>query len=147
MNGATVSLLIALGLIVIGLLVLLIPLAANNWNFAALDPHKYETNTHTVTEDFAAISIDTSISDLTVLPSEDGTCRVQVEDNGVGIDAAALPFIFNRFYRADTSGKIKGTGLGLAIVKHAVEAHGGSITAESTPGTRTCFTITLPPAS
>ncbi len=78
MNGATVSLLIALGLIVLGLLVLLIPLAANNWNFAALDPHKYETNTHTVTEDFAAISIDTSISDLTVLPSEDGTCRAVI---------------------------------------------------------------------
>ena len=78
MNGATVSLLIALGLIVLGLLVLLIPLAANNWNFAALDPHKYETNTHTVTEDFAAISIDTSISDLAVLPSEDGTCRVVI---------------------------------------------------------------------
>ncbi len=84
---------------------------------------------------------------LSAHKDEDGTCRVQVEDNGVGIDAAALPFIFNRFYRADTSGKIKGTGLGLAIVKHAVEAHGGSITAESTPGTRTCFTITLPPAS
>jgi two-component system phosphate regulon sensor histidine kinase PhoR len=84
---------------------------------------------------------------LSAHKDEDGTCRVQVEDNGVGIDAAALPFIFNRFYRANTSGKIKGTGLGLAIVKHAVEAHGGSITAESTPGTRTCFTITLPPAS
>lgn len=75
----------------------------------------------------------------------DGTRLIQVEDNGIGINAEALPFIFNRFYRADKSGKIKGTGLGLAIVKHAVEAHGGNISAESIPGNRTCFTITLPP--
>lgn len=77
----------------------------------------------------------------------DGNISICVEDNGVGIAAEALPFIFNRFYRADTSGKIKGTGLGLAIVKHAVEAHGGSITAESTPGRRTSFSISLPPDS
>ncbi|MBR2145686.1 MAG: sensor histidine kinase, partial [Akkermansia sp.] len=83
---------------------------------------------------------------LSAHKDEAGTCRIQVEDNGTGISPEALPFIFNRFYRADTSGKIKGTGLGLAIVKHAVEAHGGSIAAESTPGQRTCFTITLPPS-
>lgn len=77
--------------------------------------------------------------------NNDGTRCIEVEDNGVGIPTEALPFIFNRFYRADSTGKVKGTGLGLAIVKHAVEAHGGHITAESTPGRRTCFTITLPP--
>lgn len=76
---------------------------------------------------------------------ENGTRRICVTDNGTGIAPEALPFIFNRFYRANTSGKIKGTGLGLAIVKHAVEAHGGSIFAESVPGKRTAFTITLPP--
>ena len=75
----------------------------------------------------------------------DGTGSICVEDNGVGISQEALPFIFNRFYRADKSGRIKGTGLGLAIVKHAVEAHGGSIRAESEPGQRTAFIITLPP--
>lgn len=78
---------------------------------------------------------------------EDGTRSICVEDNGVGIPQEALPFIFNRFYRADKSGRIKGTGLGLAIVKHAVEAHGGSICAESSPGIRTAFIITLPPES
>lgn len=75
----------------------------------------------------------------------DGTRSICVEDNGVGISQEALPFIFNRFYRADKSGRIKGTGLGLAIVKHAVEAHGGSIRAESEPSRRTAFIITLPP--
>ena len=74
----------------------------------------------------------------------DGTSRICVEDNGIGIAPEALPFIFNRFYRADKTGKIKGTGLGLAIVKHAVETHGGSIRAESEPGVRTAFIITQP---
>lgn len=82
--------------------------------------------------------------ELSAHTAADGSRRIQVTDNGVGIDSEFIPFIFNRFYRADKSGRIKGTGLGLAIVKHAVEAHGGSISAESTPGQRTCFTITLP---
>ncbi len=71
----------------------------------------------------------------------DGSMMICVEDDGVGIAAEALPFIFNRFYRADATGRIKGTGLGLSIVKHAVEAHGGSIRAESTPGVCTRFVI------
>ena len=77
--------------------------------------------------------------------NEDCSRSICVEDNGVGIQQDALPFIFNRFYRADMSGRIKGTGLGLAIVKHAVEAHGGRIRVESEPGKRTAFIITLPP--
>lgn len=75
---------------------------------------------------------------------EDGTRCIFVEDNGIGIAPELQPYIFNRFFRADATGKVKGTGLGLAIVKHAVEAHGGSIRVESTPGVRTIFTITLP---
>jgi len=68
-------------------------------------------------------------------------------DSGKGIPSDALPFIFKRFYRVDkhhTNSEIKGTGLGLSIVKRAVEAHGGSITATSTPGIETTFTIILP---
>ena len=72
---------------------------------------------------------------------ENGSRVITVEDNGIGIVPEALPYIFNRFYRADSTGKIKGTGLGLAIVRNAVEAHGGSISAESIPGKRTVFTI------
>ncbi len=82
---------------------------------------------------------------LTAEPVADDSLRICVEDNGIGIDPGALPYIFNRFYRADQTGKVKGTGLGLAIVKHAVEAHGGSIRAESEPGVRTAFIITLSP--
>ena len=81
---------------------------------------------------------------LNALMAADGSRSIRVEDNGVGSAAEALPYIFNRFYRADSTGKIKGTGLGLAIVRNAVEAHGGSISAESIPGQRTTFNIHLP---
>ncbi len=79
----------------------------------------------------------------------DGSLRLWVRDNGVGIPRADLAFIFKRFYRvAKHHGQeIKGTGLGLSIVRRAVEAHGGSISVDSTPGVRTEFTILLPPGS
>lgn len=73
--------------------------------------------------------------------------RLSVTDNGVGIPAADLPYIFKRFYRVDkhhTQSEIKGTGLGLSIVKRAVEAHGGEISATSQPGRKTTFVIDLP---
>ncbi len=75
---------------------------------------------------------------------ENKMVQISVIDNGCGIIAEALPYIFNRFYRADQTGKIKGTGLGLSIVRNAVEAHGGTITAESIPGERTSFIVTTP---
>ena len=75
---------------------------------------------------------------------DDGALLIYVRDNGVGIEAEHLPYIFNRFYRADKTGKVKGTGLGLSIVRHAVEAHGGSINVSSTPQICTVFTIRMP---
>ena len=72
-----------------------------------------------------------------------------VSDSGSGIVAEDLPFIFDRFYRADKARQRSDSatsGLGLAITKAIVEAHGGTITAESTPGAGTTFTITLPAA-
>lgn len=71
--------------------------------------------------------------------------RVEVEDNGQGISQAALPYIFERFYRADASRNSKqgGTGLGLAIVKKIIEEHGGTIFAESEEGQGTKLVFTL----
>jgi two-component system sensor histidine kinase BaeS len=66
---------------------------------------------------------------------------IQVRDNGEGISPVDLPHIFDRFTKAADSG---GSGLGLAIARRLVEAHGGTIGAESTPGEGTVVTIVLP---
>ena len=80
---------------------------------------------------------------------EDGF-QLWVADNGVGIPSADVPFVFRRFYRVEkhhNQERVKGTGLGLSIVKRGVEAHKGTITADSIPGERTSFTILLPLSS
>jgi two-component system sensor histidine kinase BaeS len=71
---------------------------------------------------------------------------VWIRDTGVGIDPIDLPHIFERFYRADRArtGGSGGSGLGLTIVKAIVTAHGGTVSAESTPGKGTCICFTLP---
>lgn len=77
----------------------------------------------------------------------DDTIKIWISDNGVGIPAEDLPFIFDRFYRVEkhhSQTKIKGTGLGLSIVKRAVEAHGGTVTVQSIPSQLTTFSINLP---
>ena len=62
----------------------------------------------------------------------------------IGIDPERLPQIFGRFERAVSERHYGGLGLGLYITRQIVEAHGGSIRAESTPGVRTVFTVELP---
>lgn len=83
------------------------------------------------------------VLEIAAQKSPEGEIFITVQDNGIGIEAEDLPYIFNRFYRADKTGQVKGTGLGLSIVRHAVEAHNGEITVTSTPGERTQFCIRL----
>jgi signal transduction histidine kinase/DNA-binding response OmpR family regulator len=71
---------------------------------------------------------------------------IHVKDNGYGIPAADLPFIFNRFYRVRTgkTSEVEGNGLGLAIVKAITSEHGGTINVESEIGKGSCFSVILP---
>src|SRR6516165_7588601 len=71
---------------------------------------------------------------------------VRFEDNGPGIPLSDQPRVFERFYRVhkDRSRDAGGTGLGLSIVKHTVQAHGGSVVLESTPGAGAIFIVRLP---
>ncbi len=77
-----------------------------------------------------------------------GQVCVSVVDSGPGIPAEHLPFIFERFYRADRARAraTGGAGLGLAIVKQIVEAHGGSVTAENGTEGGARLTVSLPAA-
>lgn len=76
----------------------------------------------------------------------DQTISIRIEDTGSGIPADDLPFIFERFYRADRSRNraTGGAGLGLTIVKQLIEAHGGTISVSSQVGKGSSFQILLP---
>jgi heavy metal sensor kinase len=78
--------------------------------------------------------------------AKESTAVVDVSDNGIGIAPDALPHVFDRFYRADSSRSrgAGGVGLGLAIVKAIVTAHDGSVSIQSTPGHGSTVTIELP---
>jgi signal transduction histidine kinase len=70
---------------------------------------------------------------------------IAVRDEGVGIPAADVPLIFERFHRAgNIAGRIKGTGIGLASVRRIVEQHGGTISVDSQEGAGSTFTVRLP---
>jgi PAS domain S-box-containing protein len=75
-----------------------------------------------------------------------GQATLAVRDRGIGIPAAALPRLFERYYRAPNAGaaRIGGMGIGLYLVKELVELHGGTIAVSSAEGEGSTFTVTLP---
>jgi signal transduction histidine kinase len=86
---------------------------------------------------------------LTVLESVDTLTSarmigVQTTDHGIGMTAEQVKRIFERFYRADTSGKVLGTGLGMSIVYEIVTLHGGRVDVHSAPGGGTRVTFWIP---
>lgn len=72
---------------------------------------------------------------ITLVDNDEKECKIRFEDDGCGVADEQLPRLFERFYRIDKgrSRRMGGTGLGLAIVKHAVQFHGGTITATNRP--------------
>jgi two-component system NtrC family sensor kinase len=74
--------------------------------------------------------------------TDDGSARLEVADEGMGIDAEALPRIFEPFFTTKAEGK--GVGLGLAVVYGIIEAHGGTLDVDSRLGQGTVFTAHLP---
>jgi len=76
--------------------------------------------------------------------TEDEFCRITVEDNGIGFDEKYLDRIFILFQRLHGRSAYEGTGIGLAICRKIADRHGGSITANSSPGEGSTFVVTLP---
>jgi signal transduction histidine kinase len=72
--------------------------------------------------------------------------RITVTDDGPGIGPEDLPHIFEAFYTAQPGGVAgeRGSGLGLAVSRRIIQAHGGGIAVQSTPGKGSTFVITLP---
>jgi signal transduction histidine kinase len=85
---------------------------------------------------------------ISILADCSGTsCEVRVEDNGMGIAPEIVPTLFQRYTRAPSGTRdVGGTGLGLLIVREIVEAHGGTVGVESTPGKGSRFWFRLPAA-
>ena len=72
---------------------------------------------------------------ISLIKNNDTECHIRFEDDGKGVEPEQLPRLFERFYRVDKgrSRQLGGTGLGLSIVKHAIQFHGGTITASNRP--------------
>ncbi|MBI5580306.1 MAG: HAMP domain-containing protein [Deltaproteobacteria bacterium] len=82
--------------------------------------------------------------DVAVRSPAGGRVEIEVRDTGPGISATDLPHVFERFYRGDPSRAQTGAGLGLSFARAVARAHGGDITAVSSPGGGSIFTVTLP---
>ena len=89
------------------------------------------------------VRIHTCIEETEGGASEE-SCRIEVEDNGIGFDVKYVDRIFQPFERLHGRSQYQGTGMGLAICRRIVHRHRGAISAQSTPGEGSLFVVTLP---
>ena len=96
-----------------------------------------------ISDQFRILNAENFVSGIS---GSDNYCQVSVSDSGNGISEEDQKYIFDRFYRVDSSRSRTsgGSGLGLAIVKSLVEAHGGNISVISSAGNGTTFSFTIP---
>lgn len=122
---------------------------------AHVDPERFRQIVRNLVENALAHTPPGGRITITARQAQDGeidgrrAIEIEVADTGEGIPAEDLPFVFERFYRADPSRQraTGGAGLGLAIARQLVEAHGGSIRAWSEPGAGARFLFTVPAAA
>ena len=113
---------------------------------ARIDPPLFEQAAVNLIDNAIKYSSDGSTVTVSCGKTEDSEVVIHFKDHGIGIPKQHLDRLFERFYRVDKarSRSLGGTGLGLAIVKHIVQAHGGRIIVESTPGAGSTFSIFVP---
>ena len=87
---------------------------------------------------------EVSVSLLQAHPDQPGRLGIRVRDQGLGMSPEQVNRVFDRFYRADTSGQIPGTGLGMSLVKEIIELHGGTVELHSELGQGTEVTLWVP---
>ena len=110
-----------------------------------LDAQRVEQIIHNLLQN--ALRYTPAGSKVSVSLEYQGTAAlIRVHDSGSGVPQESLPYIFERFYRADRSRSREegGTGLGLPIARRLAEAHGGTLQAENDPQGGAVFTLTLP---
>ena len=100
------------------------------------------SNAYKFSPNNGAINIDVS----EVMHEGSAKVLIAIQDHGIGMTAQQLKRVFEKFYRADQSGKIPGTGLGMAITKDIITHHGGNIEIESQLGVGTKVSVYLPVA-
>jgi len=88
----------------------------------------------------------TDVVKIEIAPNGGSHLEVRVIDRGPGIDPDDRERIFERFYRGKRAGErqVRGSGIGLSLVQHVVDAHGGEIVIEPTPGGGSTFVLRIP---
>ncbi|MBP8972509.1 MAG: GAF domain-containing protein [Anaerolineae bacterium] len=103
---------------------------------------------YNVEEGSITVALDVTPASQTGMGQPEEQIVISVADTGPGVSVEDQPHIFDKLYRASAvAGQVAGTGLGLSIAQRIVEAHGGALWFESTPGAGTTFYFTLPLAA